>query len=69
MIVFIGGIVTGALFVWMISWYIRHPDEHGDYEEPEKQRSNERDEHERLAKERQRQFDKLMQYTGKDQRQ
>lgn len=68
MIVFIGGIITGALLVWMISWYIRHPDEHEDYEEPKKQRSNEREEHERFVKERQRQFDKLMQYTGKDQR-
>lgn len=66
---FLAGIATGAVLALMISWYVRHPDDHVVDEEPKKQRSNEREEHERFLKEQQRQFDKLMQYTGKDQRQ
>jgi hypothetical protein len=65
---FIAGIVTGALLALMVSWYVRHPEEHNGVETTVKQDSNERDEHERFVKEQQRQFDKLMQYTGKDQR-
>lgn len=65
---FLAGIATGAVLALMISWYVRHPDDHVVDEEPKKQRSNEREEHERFLKEQQRQFDKLMQYTGKDQR-
>ena len=65
---FLAGIATGAVLALMISWYVRHPDDHAVDEEPKKPRSNEREEHERFLKEQQRQFDKLMQYTGKDQR-
>lgn len=65
---FLAGIATGAVLALMISWYTRHPDDHAANEEPKKQRSNEREEHERIERERQRQFDKMMQYTGKDQR-
>ena len=66
---FLAGIATGAVLAFMASWYIRHPDERADEDVAQKPRSNEREEHERFLKEQQRQFDKLMQYTGKDQRQ
>lgn len=65
---FLAGIATGAVLALMASWYIRHPDERADEDVTQKPRSNEREEHERFLKEQQRQFDKLMQYTGKDQR-
>lgn len=65
---FLAGIATGAVLALMISWYTRHPDERADEDVTQKPRSNEREEHERIERERQRQFDKMMQYTGKDQR-
>ena len=65
---FIAGAAAGAVLALMVSWYIRHPDERTDANEAATERSKEREEHERFVKEQQRQFDKLMQYTGKDQR-
>ena len=65
---FIAGIVTGALLALVSVWYVRHTDEPTSEEQAKEPRSNEREEHERFVKEQQRQFDKLMQYTGKDQR-
>lgn len=66
--IFIAGIVTGALLALMVSWYVRHPEEHNGAETTVEPRSNEQEEHERFVKEQQRQFDMLMKYVGKDQR-
>ena len=65
---FIAGIVTGALLALVSVWYVRNTDGHTEGEQAKEPRSNEREEHDRFVKEQQRQFDKLMQYTGKDQR-
>ncbi len=66
--IFIAGIVTGALLALVAVWYVRHTDEHADMEPDKESRSKEREEHERFAKEQQRQFDQLMKYTGKEQK-
>ena len=67
---FIAGIITGAVGALIVSWYVRHPDEHEHGEVPVESRTNkpENEEHERVERERQRQFDKLMTYTGSNQK-
>ncbi len=65
---FIAGIATGALLTIVAVWCVRHTDKHAGTEPAKEPRSKEREEHERIAKEQQRQFDQLMKYTGKEQK-
>ena len=67
---FVLGMLTGAVMALAGVWYVRHPDERSAEEPTDKGRSNtpEKEEHDRFMKEQQRQFDKLLSYTGERQK-